>query len=515
MGCSLDTVKTIVPSACHTGGQKVTERFNRHRRPGKFPRDRDSLSGRLYYYITERRIHPKTEVQVIPKEEHMPVQKHPNNNEQMNFKQESGGRSRMSLPYVRLSKLVLSVLAASALAGCGGGQTGAGPNSGGTGSAPSGNTVKIVSSLPMTGSALGQSQSIVNGIQQALDETNSTVCDGKLKIQYEKYDDATAAANKWDPAQVTQNANKAVADKSVAAVIGHFNSGAAKLSIYILNRANLVMVSPANTYPGLTKPGKGESKEPDVYYPNGKRNFSRVVPTDDLQGAAAAKWANSLGVKRVYILDDQELYGKGIADIFEATAKKIGIEVLGHEGIDAKASDYKALMTKIKALNPDLLYFGGTTQTNAGQLIKDMRNVGMTPDKVKFMGPDGIYEQALIDAAGKDAEGVYATFGGVPGKELTGAGKAWYESYKAKYNAEPEAYAAYGYEAGKVVVDAIGKVCKNDRAAIRDAVLATKEFPGVLGTWSFDANGDTTLTTMSGNQVKDGKFQFVSLLKAD
>jgi branched-chain amino acid transport system substrate-binding protein len=435
----------------------------------------------------------------------MPVQKHPKKNEQMNFTQESGGRSRMSLPYVRLSKLVLSVLAASALAGCGSG----------TGSAPSGNTVKIVSSLPMTGSALGQSQSIVNGIQQVLDETKSTVCDGKLKIQYEKYDDATAAAGKWDPAQVTQNANKAVADKSVVAVIGHYNSGAAKLSIPILNRANLVMVSPANTYPGLTKPGKGEDKEPNVYYPNGKRNFSRIVPTDDLQGSAAAKWANSLGVKRVYILDDQELYGKGIADIFEATAKKMGIEVLGHEGIDAKASDYKALMTKIKALNPDLLYFGGTTQTNAGQLIKDMRNVGMTPDQVKFMGPDGIYEQALIDAAGKDAEGVYATFGGVPGKELTGAGKAWYESYKAKYKAEPEAYAAYGYEAGKVVVDAIGKVCKNDRAAIRDAVLATKEFPGVLGTWSFDPNGDTTLTTMSGNQVKDGKFQFVSLLKAD
>lgn len=377
------------------------------------------------------------------------------------------------------------------------------------------NSVKIVSSLPMTGSALGQNQSIVNGIKQALDETNSAVCEGKLKINYEIYDDATASAGKWDPSQVTSNANKAVADPAVVAVIGHFNSGAAKLSIPILNQKDLVMVSPANTYPGLTKPGKGEGQEPNVYYPNGKRNYARVVPTDDLQGAAASNWAKSLGIKRVYILDDQELYGKGIADIFEASSQQKGITVLGHEGIDSKASDYKALMTKIKALNPDLIYFGGTTQTNAGQLIKDMRNVGMTAEKVKFMGPDGIFEQALIDAAGKDAEGVYATFGGVPGKELKGTGKTWYESYKKKYNAEPEAYAAYGYEAAKVIVDAIGKVCKNDRAAIRDAVLATKDFPGVLGTWNFDANGDTSLTTLSGNVVKNGKFEFVTILQAN
>lgn len=380
-------------------------------------------------------------------------------------------------------------------------------------SGASGNTVKIISSLPLTGASLGQSQAVVNGIKQAIDDNQSTACDGKLKIDYESLDDATAAAGKWDPAQETGNANKAVADNNVVGYIGTFNSGAAKLSIPILNQANLVMVSPANTYPGLTKPGKGEANEPNVYYPNSKRNFSRVVPADDLQGTAAANWAKLLGVKKVYILDDQELYGKGLADIFDATAKKNGLQVLGHEGIDSKATDYKALMTKIKALNPDMIYFGGITSNNAGQLIKDMRNVGMTPDKVKFMGPDGIFEQALIDAGGKDAEGVYATFGGVPGKELKGAGKTWYESYKKKYNIEPEAYASYGYESAKVVVDAINKVCKNDRAAIRDAVMSTKDFKGLLGTWSFDPNGDTSLTTLSGNTVKDGKWSFVTALK--
>lgn len=402
--------------------------------------------------------------------------------------------------------LICTVLTAYAIAGCTKGVPTPRQPPGG------GNTVKIVSSLPMTGSSVSQAQTIVNGIKQAVDEAKSTACDGKLKLEYQVMDDATAAAGKWDPAQETENANKAVADSTVVAYIGTYNSGAAKLAIPILNRADLLMISPANTYPGLTKKGLGEANEPEVYYPNGKRNYTRVVPADDLQGSLGANWAKTLGVKKVYILDDQELYGKGLADIFDQSAKKNGLEVVGREGIDAKAADYRSLMTKIKALNPDLIYFGGITQNNGGQLIKDMRNVGMTADKVKFMGPDGIYEQALIDAGGKDAEGVYATFGGVPAKELTGTGKTWYENYKAKYKAEPEAYAAYGYEAAKVVIDGINKVCKNDRAAIRDAVMGTKDYNGVLGTWSFDANGDTTLATMSGNVVKNGKWEFVEKL---
>jgi branched-chain amino acid transport system substrate-binding protein len=382
-----------------------------------------------------------------------------------------------------------------------------------TTAAGSGNTVKIISSFPLTGSSVGQTQTIINGIKQALEEAKSSACDGKLKIDYESLDDATAASGKWDAAREAENANKAVGDPNVVAYIGTFNSGAAKIAIPILNQANLVMVSPANTAVGLTKAG-GEPGEPGKYYPTGKRNYARVVPADDLQGLAGANWAKSLGAKKVFVLDDQEIYGKGLADVFEASAKKLGMQVLGHEGIDSKATDYKALMNKIKALNPDLIYFGGITQNNGGQLIKDMRNVGMTPDKVKFMGPDGIFEQALIDAAGKDAEGVYATFGGIPPKELAGAGKTWYEGYKKKFNSEPEPYAAYGYEAAKVVISGINTACKNDRVAVKDAILGTKDFQGILGTWSFDANGDTTLKDLSGNIVKSGKWVFAQKLEA-
>jgi len=375
-----------------------------------------------------------------------------------------------------------------------------------------GTRLVIASSLPRTGSSKAQTDTIANAIKQRLEEAKYQACGGKFSIEYQDLDDATAAAGKWDAGQEAANANKAVADPDVVAYIGTFNSGAAKISIPILNAADLVMVSPANTYPGLTKPGKGDKGEPDVYYPNGKRNYTRVVPADDLQGAAAANWAKDLGAKSVYILDDAELYGKGIADVFNKTATTLGLKVLGQESIDGKAADYRALAAKVLDLNPDLVYFGGITQNNAGQLLKDLRGEGF---KGKFMGPDGIYEPAFIEAAGKDiAEGVYVTFGGVPAAELTGAGKAWYDAYKAKYNSEPEVYAVYGYDAASVILAAIEKTCKVDRAAVRDAVFATKDFDGALGKWSFDANGDTSLTTMSGAQVTAGAFKFVSTLAA-
>jgi branched-chain amino acid transport system substrate-binding protein len=152
-----------------------------------------------------------------------------------------------------------------------------------------------------------------------------------------------------------------------------------------------------------------------------------------------------------------------------------------------------------------MVYYGGITQNNAGKLFKDLRAV-MGPD-VKLMGPDGIFEQAFIDDAGDAAEGVLVTFGGVGPSKLTGKGADWYAAYKAKFNAEPEAYASYGYEAMKVALDAIGRAGSKDREAIRAAVFATSNFDGVLGgNWSFDANGDTSLTTMSGRAVVGGKF---------
>lgn len=366
--------------------------------------------------------------------------------------------------------------------------------------------IKIMSSFPMTGSSYGQTSTVVNAIRMALEEADRKA--GSFVIEFEALDDATAAAGKWTADKEAENANKAINDPDVMAYIGTFNSGAAKVSIPILNASSLVMISPANTYPGLTKPGKGEGNEPEIYYPDGIRNYSRVVPADDLQGAVGANWAKKLGAKSAYVIDDTELYGKGIADVFVQSAGKLGITIAGRDGIDGKASDYRAVATKVRAARPDAVYYGGITQNNAGKLLKDLRSAGV---EAPFIGPDGIMEDAFLKDAGDDAEGVYCTFGGVPVSAYEGVAKDFAERYAKLHGGNPEAYAIYGYEATKVVLAAIAKANTKDRAAIRDAVFATKDFKGILGTWSFDANGDTTLTTMSVNEIKrnaSGKLDF-------
>lgn len=371
-------------------------------------------------------------------------------------------------------------------------------------------TIKIVSSLPRTGSANNQTTSMVNGIKLAIKDYGGKI--GNFDIAYEDLDDASPERGQWDPALEAGNADKAIKDPDVIAYIGPYNSGAAKISMPKLNAAGLLAVSPGNTWPGLTKPGTGEPNEPQVYRPSGKITYFRVVPADDIQGLVAANWAKELGATKVFILHDKELYGKGIGGVFKKTAEKIGLKVLGFEGIDPKASNYKALATKIRQQAPDLVYFGGTTQTNAGQLVKDLRSSGV---QAKFMVPDGCFEQAFIDAAGKEnvEATTYVTFGGVPADKLTGKGKKFYDNYKASFNAVPESYGAYGYEAASVVLAAFSKTLKKDRAAIIENISKTKDFEGALGTWSFDPNGDTSLKTMSGSIVKSGKFEVVKILE--
>ncbi len=376
--------------------------------------------------------------------------------------------------------------------------------------ADSSKIIKLVSSLPRTGSANAQTGSMVNGIKMAIEDSGGKV--GDFKIVYEDWDDASPERGQWDPAVEAANADKAISDPDIMAYIGTYNSGAAKISMPKLNQAGLLMISPGNTWPGLTKKGIGEPSEPMVYRPSGKVTYFRVVTTDDMQGPMAARWAKEMEIKKVFILNDRELYGQGIAKLFEKEAKQIGLDVVGSEGIDPKASNFRSLVTKIRQKNPDLVYFGGTTQTGAGQLAKDLKVGGV---KAKLMGPDGCYEQAFIISAGAQNlnDSTFVTFGGLPVSELPGKGKEFYESYKKKYNSEPESYAAYSYEAASVVLDAIKRAGKKDRKTIIDEVAATKDFAGVLGTWSFDENGDTTAKIISGIAVKDGKFEFVKSLQ--
>ncbi|MDP9375351.1 MAG: branched-chain amino acid ABC transporter substrate-binding protein, partial [Chloroflexota bacterium] len=384
---------------------------------------------------------------------------------------------------------------------------------GAAGGGQTGGTIKLYSSFPRTGANKSQTDSVVNSIKLALEEAGNKA--GNFTLAYEDLDDGSPAkSGNWDAAVEAANANKVTADPDAMVYIATFNSGAAKVSIPITNQANLGMISPANTYTGLTKNVRGavEANEPEVYYPTGKRNYCRVIPTDDLQGAVGATYVKELGAKKVYILDDSELYGRGLAGVFAEAAKKLGLEVVGPESIDPQATDYRSLAQKVRSANADMIYFGGITGNNAGKLWKDMRSV--LGRDFRMMGPDGIFDGDFLDAAAEAAEGTYITFGGLPPEQLTGKGAEWYKRYKDKYKSEPEAYAAYGYEAATVAIDAIRRAGRKDRAAIRDAMLATKDWNGVLGTWSFTETGDTTLTKMSINQVRNGKFEYVKTLEA-
>jgi len=402
--------------------------------------------------------------------------------------------------------LSVLIIASMALTACGGGGGG-------------GATLKIVSSLPMTGASLTQTQTIVNAMQLRVEQAGGKACGGKYTITYEPWDDASAALGKWDPAVETENANKAASDKSIVAYLGTFNSGAAKLSIPILNQAGpLVMISPANTAPGLTHAAEGltEADEPGKYYPSGTRNYARVAATDDNQGPVAVNLMVDLGVKTIYILDDQEVYGKGVADSVNQAAVKAGITVIAQEGFDPKAADYKALMTKISTSNdggaPDAVFLGAIVDNNAAQILKDKVAIMGDNETVKFVGPDGIFTAALIEGAGADvAEGVYATTPGLAFKDIGDAGKKFYTDYAAKFGETKEPYAIMGYDSMGAALKAIEDVCAaggdpTDRAAVNKAVFAIKDFDGGLGTWSFDENGDITLPYFLVGQIKDGAY---------
>lgn len=336
---------------------------------------------------------------------------------------------------------------------------------------------------------------------------------GNLTIKYVSLDDATAAKGQWDAAKEAENANKVVADPDAMVYIGTFNSGAAKISIPIMNKAGMVMISPANTYTGLTRNVEGitEKTEPDIYYKDtGVRNYFRVVTEDGVQGPAAAAYVATLNAKKIFVIDDSQAYGKGLADAFVIGCKANSLDCSQRASINGKESDYKSLASDIKSKAPDLIYFGGITQQQAPKLVSDIRAAGI---KSPIMGGDGIYESAFIDGAGAAAEGVLVTGAGVEDSKLPAKGQDFLKRYKAKYG-EVENYTIYGYEAMTVALTAIKTAGGKDRKKILEAVAAIKDFDGVLGKWSFDKGGDTTLTEYKVYAVKDGKFSYVTQTRA-
>ncbi len=375
--------------------------------------------------------------------------------------------------------------------------------------------IKLYTSWPMQGAMIPEGTAMKRAVDLAVEHAGAMVAGYKIEVV--NLDDASPVTGSWDGTIEAGNAQKAVADPNAMVYIATYNSGAAKVSMPITNKAGMAQISPANTYPGLTKPGHAPG-EPGIYRPTGKVNYFRAFPADDIQGAAAAKWAQCLGFKQVFVLDDRQLYGKGIADVFEKKAKELGIRVVGHEGVESVDIDFRALLTKVKAVNADLVYGGLVIDSGGPQIIQQMKALGLFDAGVKFMGPDGLYSSALVEQATPVAvnNNVHVTFSGLPPDRLpTDVGKRFYADYKKKYNEEPIGWAMYAYQAAVVTLDAIKRTDSKDRTKILEAIRNTRNFEGITGVFSFDENGDTDRTDMGAFLVKDGKFQFVGLIGAD
>jgi branched-chain amino acid transport system substrate-binding protein len=401
----------------------------------------------------------------------------------------------------------LTAAMAFGVAACGDDDSG-----GGGGSKASGSTLTIYSSLPLQGDSRPQSEDVVRGEQLALEKVGGKA--GNYKIKYTSLDDATAATGKWEPGKVSENARKAVGDDNTIAYLGEFNSGASAISAPLLNEAGILMVSPSNTYVGLTRSEGAEKGEPQKYQPSGSKTYARVVPADHIQAAAQVSYMKDQGVTKLYILNDKEVYGKGIADQVEKIGKEQGIDVLGNDGIDTKAANFRALASKIKSSGADGFFFGGITQNKGVQVFKDVQ--ASNPD-IKMFGPDGVAESAFTEKLGSKVEkNVFITNPTLDPKEYPPAAQDFFKEFKSKYGKDPEPYAIYGYEAMSIVLEAIKNAGDKgkDRQAVVDELFKIKGRESVLGTYDIDENGDTTLSDYGGNRIEGGKLVFDKVIKA-
>ena len=407
--------------------------------------------------------------------------------------------------------IAVVAMASMAVAACGGSDDSSGGGDGGK-------TLIISSDLPLQGASKDASVATNNAIKLYLEQQGNKA--GDYTVKFQEYDDSTAAKGQWDDAQCTKNASAHVQNKDEVAVMGTYNSGCAKIEVPVLNQdpsGPLLMVSHANTNPGLTK--SWEPGEPDKYYPGGKRNYARVITTDDYQGAAAAQFASQdLKVKKCYVLNDNQTYGQGVAKAFADEAAKQNIQVLGNEAWDAKATDYKSLMGKIKSAGADCVYLGGIYDNNGGQVVKDKVAVlGANDGAVKLFAPDGFtgYPDFL---ALNQSEGAYLTFAGLSTDPLRAAGgkpAAFLDAYKAKYGADPRtSYALYGVQALQVILAAIEK-SDGTRKGVRDQVfegagITIADDQAILGkSIHIDpASGDVNAKDISVELVKDHKETF-------
>jgi len=355
--------------------------------------------------------------------------------------------------------------------------------------------VLIATDFPMQGGSRTQTLQIVAATRFLLEQQEWKAGDHKVALQV--CDDATAQAAKWDPDKCSRNAHAYAQNESVVAVHGTFNSGCAAIEIPVLNQApggGLLLFSPANTYGCLTEPCAGN--EPEKYYPSGKRNYARVAPSDPNQGAVMAEFAKSQGVNSVYILNDKEAYGLGVAKNFQGAAEAAGMTVTGFSAYDPKQPNFRAIFTRIKATNPDGIFIGGLVDENSGQLINDKVAVlGPNDGDVKLFLPDGFTTDAVFqrsEGGTPNAKGAFFSVAGVGIDKYTGEAKTFIDDFKPTLGgASVDPYAILGAQASRILLDAIER-SDGTRASVIEEIFKTKVDNGLIGTFEINENGDIT-----------------------
>ena len=366
--------------------------------------------------------------------------------------------------------------------------------------------VKIGLSLPLTGADADGADAILKGAQMAMAEINAKGGVAGYKLESVVFDSATPAAGQYDPAQAATNYKKFIADSLVLAAVGPVMSGEGKAISPILSEADMATITPSSTNPDITDP-----KFQSQYRPKGKAVYFRTVTTDAYQGPNMANYLfHQQKMKSVYVLDDGGAFGVGIADSFQRRAQELGVKVVGRDRLDPKEPDYKTVLTKIKGLNPDALYYGGVMQA-AAKLAPQAYEV--MPRAIKA-GSDGVYDLSWPKQSGKEA--VEGWFCSQASPELVTAPKveAWVTKFKSDMKRDPTNYAITAYNAVHVIADAVERTAKAGkpltRTNLRDAIQATK-VGSIQGPIAFDANGDILTKTVSIYQWRDGEIKYVAV----
>ncbi len=369
-------------------------------------------------------------------------------------------------------------------------------SSGSSGSSSSGKTVDFYSSLPLQGASTAQTTPMVNGMKLALQQAGGKA--GQWTVKYTSLDDSTAAAGKWDPGQTAADARKAAADTKAVYYMGEFNSGASEVSIPILNEAGLPMVSPANTYVGLTtnQPGSAPG-EPQKYYPTGTRTYLRIVPIDSIQAASDLLAMKQAGCTKVAVANDKEAYGQGLATLLGLEKGSYGINIVSDTGIDPTAPNFRSYASTIKGQGADCFFFAGIVSNGAVQITKDVHAALPT---AKVFGADGVCTDAYTSAKkGGVPASLYPLLQCTVATQKLSAypgGKEFLAAYSKAYGtSSPDPYAIYGYEVMKLGLDTVAKLGAqgNSKSAVLKALFATTNRNSVLGTYGFNKDGDTTL----------------------